>query len=251
VVVLQGVGGAEVQPCPSRGGELCEHGVPDELMTEDVRARSHRVFGEQPGFDRLLNGIERDVVGCDPRNRSHAGDRDAAAEDRGGDQRLPAIRGQRTHPQADGGAQAAGERRMEPLDELLVGNAARVLGERDPHHLCDEQRVAAGAGEQICDEPRRRTPPDLVSDELRECRRGESLEREQRRRVRPAQGAECLRQRIVEPRFVVAQRGDDDDAPVAQPRREEREQRERVRVGGVQVVQHDEQRLARRGPDEA
>jgi hypothetical protein len=121
-----------------------------------------------------------------------------------------------------------------------------TLGHEQAHHFADEKRIAFGLSMDGCSKRRcgctggqLDIPPDVLLAEAAECHAaGHGFAH---------QLAEDLKERVLPGDLDVAIGGDDHDVHGAELAGQELEQQQRRHVGGVQVIQDEQQRLVPAG----
>ena len=224
--------GVELEP---RGGrEVLIERLAHELVDEGVAPWKRRVLVDHTRVRGLVEHVE------EPRHAEVGGPLERLqlklAPGHGRDaQRPDRIRREIREP--------AAEQHPDLLRDRPHGLAALVrqaLGLHEPQHLAQEERVAAGQHVQ----PRGRGARGLLTRHALDVRLDvvhlEPLQRQPRpeaRQLREQLGA------LVQLSLALAVRADEDDRRLAHGLADETQQHERGGVGGVQVVEQDDERL--------
>ena len=232
-----------VQLEPLRGREVVVERLAQQLVDEGVAPRERRVLGDHAGLGRLGEDIEQL---CDPElgrllehpqlelppgNGRHA-------------QRRDRVSGEVGEPAAQQHADLFGDRPDRIDDVALVSEALRL---HQPQHLTEEERVAAREHVQARG---RRLRHLLTGHALDVCLDVLDVEaRERQPRAEPGELPEKLRT-LVGLGLALAVGTDQDDGRPADGLAHEAHQDERSRVRGVQVVEHDQERLRLSALDE-
>ena len=194
---------------------------------------------EQLHGERVVEALE-EVGAADPGRPLDGGELEVAALDGGHLEGLTDLGAQRQQALADRVADAVGQRHA--LAQRLVDAA---LGHEQAHDLVGVEGVALGQLVQRVHELLGRVGTAAVDDQCAQVVVREAAEVEAH-----AEAGELAEHGLdlgPAPRARLVMRGDDEHAGLAQRAREEGEQQQRRQVGGVEVVEEHDQRLARRG----
>ena len=234
VGLLQNGADAGVQLEPRGGREVLVERLAHQLVDERVVPRERRVLVDHPRLGRLVEDVEEpgDAEVGGPLERLQL---ELAACHGGHAERPDRVRRQIGEPPPQQHPYLLGDRAHR--SGCLVGEP---LGLDQPQHLVQEERVAAGQDMQ----PRGRGARGLLTRHALDVRLDvvhlESLQREPRPEARELR--EQLRA-LVQLRLALAVRADEDDRRLADGLAHEAQQHERGGVGGVQVVEQDDERL--------
>ncbi len=236
---LQRLAHRGVQPGAAGGGEVAVERLADEAVGEAEGAGRPRRLLEQLHGERLVEALE-EVGAADPGRPLDGGELEVAALDGGHLEGLTDLGAQRQQALADRVADAVGQRHA--LAQRLVDAA---LGHEQAHDLVGVEGVALGQLVQRVHELLGRVGAAAVDDQCAQVvvREAAEVEAHAEARELPEHGLDLG----PAPRARLVMRGDDEHAGLAQRAREEGEQQQRRQVGGVEVVEEHDQRLARRG----
>ena len=225
-----------VQPGAPRGGEVAVERLADEAVGEAERAGRPRRLLEQLHGERLVEALE-EVGAADARGPLDGRELEVAALDGGHLERVADLGAQRQQALADGVADPVGQRHA--LAQRLVDAA---LGHEQAHDLVGVEGVALGQLVQGVHELLGRVGAAAVDDQRAQVVVLEAAEVEAHAEARELAEHGLDLGPAPRPRLVVG--GDDQHARLAQRAGEEGEQQQRRQVGGVEVVEEHDERLA-------
>ena len=236
VLALERVADGHVQRRAPGAGQ-----IPVDRLADQAVHEAHA--GDRPGGvldeladDRGVQALERLGAGeaRRPVERGHGEDPPLDGADL---QQLAGLGRQRQQAPADRVAHAVGQRRAGALVERAAEPALR---REQPHDLVGVQRVAVGQLQQRAHQRLRRLAAAAVQHERAEVLVGEAAEVQV-----PAEAGELAEDRLelgIAARAGVVVGRDDEHRHPADHARDEGQQQQRRLVGGLQVVDHDQQR---------
>ena len=242
---LEPLGEFEVEPHARRLTESCVEHLAHHVVCEAMGVRGAGIGYEQPGRDRLVEGGrgagDRSVAARQLRDAIDAEARTDHGRRR--EQAAAAIR-HAIESALDGLPDA--RRRRRGFEAAGVERRAAAAGE--PHQLAHVERIAVRAAQQRRDRVvRERLFRDCGTDPA-DCLRVEPRERNDRGVRRERVDRSGLRRIGCE--LAAADRRDHEQRLPREPVGELREQRERARVGPLQVVEQHEERALGGGSEQ-
>jgi hypothetical protein len=242
---LEAAADRSMQVEPLRSRKIVVEGLADELVNEREALRRHRVAHEEACPDRRVEDFQQ------PRRVQLARQLDdaqveLAPRDRGESKHGDRLRGEALDPVADERPHLLGHRQRQ-IRNIGRSEARATLHGKRLHHLTEEERVAARDPVNALDQRRTRLLPGEGVDVVGDIARREPAERDP-----PAaayEAGESLRIGL-HPRVLVAVGANDENPLARDGLAHEAEQEQRGRVGGVEVVDADQDRLLACGGDE-
>ena len=225
-----------VQAGAAGGGQVAVERLADEAVDEAERAGRPRGLLQQLHRERLVEALQ-EIGTADPRRALERRELELAALDRGHLERFEDLRAQRQKAPADGVAHAVGQRQA--LAQRLVDAA---LGHQQAHDLVGVERVALGQRVQRVHELLGGVSAAAVDDQRAQVVVLEPAEVDAHPEARQLAEHRLELGSARRTGFVVG--GDDEHVRLAHRPGQEGEQQQRRQVGGVEVVEEHDERLA-------
>jgi hypothetical protein len=238
--LLERLSDSPVKPNPLRRGEPVIEGLADEIVREAVAADRAPCRDQQAGADGLLDELEGTLRRgiADPSE-----DVDAELRPQHGTrgQRLDRRRIEVTEAPGDDITYAGRDGKVQLAGSDVVEAA---LGDQESHRFADEERVSAGLAAHRGDQLRAGDEPGGLLDEPTDRIFAEAAEYQHPGRRLAAELGECPPQRMIVGELDIAIGPHHEDRGIAQLAREEAKEKQRWRVGGLEIVEDDDERRA-------
>ena len=232
------------QPPPCRTQFVVQR-HPDQVVRELVSSVG-RLLDDVSG-QRLIQRVEQSVIAALPVGGLHQNVMGKVAADDGSDRKhLVARRRQQIEPPPDDLPDPLGnaDRRRQCRQRRGAVGAKHTLLLQEPHDLAQEERISLGLGVEAGGQPCRRLRPARGGDEVVHLLGTQSGEVDARHVRRPRQPTQGIGQRMLTRQFGGPVGADQQQPAAGKLGRKELEQAQRRCIGPVQVVQHQQCRLA-------
>ena len=240
VKLLQGLTGLLVQPKAPAGRDAVIQGVADQRVAEPQQAGRAGNRGHQPGGDARVQDVQQ-LARRESGKLFQRGQRELAPEHRRQAEYPAAWLWQARRPPPDDRADPFRDGQRQP--RRVDGPLQAALGGQQPGHLPHEQRVALGAAVHGRHHALPRHDPGDLLDEAGDA----GLIQAGKPNVPGRRFAGKLRQRdgqrVAAVQLNVAVGAQHQHPGVAELAGSEPQQQDRGRVSGMQIIQHEHQRL--------